>query len=207
MQNQQAGRVGDYVTPTTAKSGTSLGEKLKMAGAGGLLLVAGVVGAFTYFKSQKNVVLFENSTDQAGELSLNGKSYGSLPPHQHLRVELDAASYTLSFAAGATKLDEGTLVVPEHASGLGTVGYRAVYNLGGRKGLAVVTKYYGGSLKDSVVPFESSKRLVEVPRAELANVDETFPKSISVKKGQSYGSVVLVCHVDEEKETVGCPGW
>jgi hypothetical protein len=153
------------------------------------------------------VVLFENSAAVAGELSLNGKPYGSIGPHQHLRVELDAASYTLSFAAGSTKIDEGTLVVPEHASGLGTVGYRGVYNLGGGKGLAVVTKYYGGMMKDTVVPFDSGKHLVEVPRAELASVDETFPKSISVPKGQSYGSVVHVCHVDEEKETVGCPGW
>jgi hypothetical protein len=186
----------------------SLWEKLKI---GGLLVFAGVGGIFAlvmFYKIQQNAVLFENSLDKAGDLSLNGKSYGSLGPHQHLRLELDPESYALTFSADGTKLDEGTLVVPKLKGGLGNVGYRAVYNIGGQKGLGVVTKFYGGGLKDTVVPIESGKRLVEVPpNADLAKVDEAFPKSITVPKGAMFGTVVRLCHIDEEKEAVGCPGW
>jgi len=88
------------------------------------------------------------------------------------------------------------------------LGYRAVYNLGGKKGLAVVTKYYGGTFEDSVVPVAEGTRLVEVPAAQsLDRIDDGFPDSITVPKHQSYGTLVRVCHVDEAKGTVGCPGW
>jgi hypothetical protein len=213
MQNQPTpgNAVGDYAGSAVAtRSESPLGglwKKLKMGATAALFLFAAGFGGLSYFKSQKNVVLFENSLDKPGELSLNGKSYGSLEPHKHIRLELDAASYTVSFNGGGAKLDEGTLEVPKGKGGFGTVGYRAIYNIGGKKGLGVITKYYGGSNKDNIRLVEEGKRVVEVPNVELTKIDEGFPDSITVPKGQSYGSVVRVCHVDEEKQTVSCPGW
>lgn len=210
MQYEQPmGQVGGYGSSTASGfwSRFSLLEKIKFAGIGVVLVGAGIVGVMNYTKSQKNVVLFENSLDQAGELSLNGKSYGSLEPHKHIRLELAPDTYAVSFSAAGAKLDDSKLVIPQQKGGLGTVGFRAVYNIGGHKGLGVVTKYYGGSFKDSVVPVEEGKRLVETPNTELAKIDDVFPESITVPKGASFGSVVRVCHVDYEKETVGCPGW
>jgi hypothetical protein len=212
MQNQQPGypAVNYAETAVATRSRAplfSLWRKVQIGGAIALGLFAAGVALVAYFKSQKNVVFFENSLEKAGELSLNGKSYGTLEPHQHVRLELDAESYSVSFNGGGAKLDEGTLTVPKASGGFGTMGFRAVYNIGGRKGLGVVTKYYGGSLKDNVRPIEEGKRLVELPNLELTKIDDAFPDSIKVQKGVSFGTVVRVCHIDEEKETVGCPGW
>jgi hypothetical protein len=211
MQNQQpVGQVGvGYQAPEAGGffSRFSLWEKLRFGGLLALAAVGGVFALVMFNKAQKNVVVFENSLDKAGELTLNGKSYGTLEPRKHVRLELEPASYSVSFSTAGAKLDDGTLVVPKLKGGLGTTGYRAVYNLGGQKGLGVVTKFYGGSFKDNVRPIEEGKRLVEVPNVELAKVDDAFPESITVPKGASYGTVVRVCHLDYEKDTVGCPGW
>jgi len=184
----------------------TLWTKIKYAGTG--LFILGLLGfsALMMRKSMTNVVVFENSLDTAGELSLDGKSYGTIAPKQHVRVELEAKSYALSFSAGGKKLDEGTLAVPDKTKDM--TGYRAVYNLGGKKGLAVVTKIYGGgSLKDSVRVVEEGKRVIEVPYATLDKIDDSFPDTITVNKNAKFGSIVRVCHVDEAKDSVGCPGW
>ncbi|MGC4093031.1 MAG: hypothetical protein QM756_35120 [Polyangiaceae bacterium] len=214
MQNQfPVGSAGAYAPNAVSKpaggflSQFSLMEKLKFAGFALLIVGALVVWLVVSRRQHANVVVFENSLSKPGELTLNGKSYGTIAPRQHLRLELDSASYALSFGGAGEKLDEGTLVVPEVKSGIETMGMRAVYNLGGKKGLAVVTKMYGGSMKDSVRPVEEGKRLIEVPYQNIDGVDEAFPATVTVRKGQSFGSVTRVCHVDEEKETVACPGW
>ncbi|MBN1611188.1 MAG: hypothetical protein JW940_31435 [Polyangiaceae bacterium] len=183
----------------------TLGQKIKYGGTA--LVILGLVGwsFFLMRKAAANVVLFENSLDVPGELSLAGKSHGTIAPKKALRLELDKGSYALSFVGNGAKLDEGTLVVPGAKDGLG---YHAVYNLGGKKGIAVVTKYYGGTFKDQVAPVAEGTHLVEVaPTAKLERIDDTFPDSITVPKHATFGSVILVCHVDEEKQTVGCPGW
>jgi len=138
-------------------------------------------------------------------LSVAGKTYGSIAPRQALRLELDAGSHEVSFSGNGTKLDGGTLNVPQ---GAGAIGYRAVYNLGGKPGIAVVTKYYGGSFEDRVAMVAAGTRVVEVPGAQtLDRIDDGFPDTITVQKHQSYGTLVRVCHVDEAKGSVGCPGW
>jgi hypothetical protein len=183
----------------------TLAQKLKWGSAA--LVVLGLAG-YSFFlmrKAATNVVLFENSLDVPGELSLAGKSYGTIAPKKFLRLELDKGSYALSFVGNGAKLDEGTLAVPGAKDGLG---YHAVYNLGGKKGIAIVTKYYGGTFKDQVAPVAEGTHLVEFPGgSNLTGVDEPFPDSITVPKHATFGTVVHVCHVDEEKETVACPGW
>jgi hypothetical protein len=183
----------------------TLGQKIKYGGTA--LLILGLLGwsFFLMRKAAANVVLFENSLDVPGELSLAGKSYGTIAPKKSLRLELDQGSYAVAFVGNGAKLDEGTLAVPDGKDGLG---YRAVYNLGGKKGIAVVTKYYGGSFKDQVAPVAEGTRLVEVAvTARLDRVDDAFPDSISVPKHATFGTVTNVCHVNEEQGTVGCPGW
>ena len=183
----------------------SLMQKLKFAGTGIFVLGMAGISLFLLRQAQSNIVLFENSLDVAGELKLAGKSYGSISPRQALRLELDEGSYQVSFSGNGTQLDGGTLTVPK---GNSTIGYRAVYNLGGKKGIAVVTKYYGGTFEDRVAPIAEGTRVLEVPGAQkLDRIDDGFPDTITVPKHQSYGTVVRVCHVDEAKGTVGCPGW
>jgi len=183
----------------------SLMQKLKFAGSA--VVVLGLAGwsFFLFRQAQSNIVLFENSLDVPGVLSVAGKAYGSIAPRQALRLELDSGSHEVSFTGNGTKLDGGTLNVPK---GNGTIGYRAVYNLGGKPGIAVVTKYYGGSFEDRVVPVAEGTRVVEVPNAQtLDRIDDGFPDSVTVPKHQTFATLVRVCHVDEAKGTVGCPGW
>jgi hypothetical protein len=183
----------------------TLGQKIKWGGTA--LLILGLLGwsLLLMRKAAANVVLFENSLDVPGELSLAGKSYGTIAPKKCLRLELDKGSYALAFVGNGAKLDEGTLAVPGAKDGLG---YHAVYNLGGKKGIALVTKYYGGSFKDQVAPVAEGTHLVEFPSgAGLGLVDEPFPDSITVPKHATFGSRTHVCHVNEEQQTVGCPGW
>src|SRR5690606_23010981 len=180
-------------------------QKLKFVGTA--VVVLGLAGwsFFLMRQAQSNIVLFENSLDVPGELNVGGKSYGSIAPRQALRLELDSGNHEVSFTANGTKLDGGTLTVPK---GNNTIGYRAVYNIGGKKGLAVVTKYYGGSFEDRVAPVAEGTRVVEVPGAQaLDRIDDSFPDTITVPKHASFGTVVRVCHIDEAKGTVGCPGW
>jgi hypothetical protein len=201
-----------FSTPTVRRGGLAghfgnftLIQKLKFAGTALFVLGMSGLSFFLLRQAQSNIVLFENSLDVPGELSLAGKTYGSISPRQALRLELDEGKYEVSFTGNGTKLDGGTLTVPK---GNGAIGYRAVYNLGGRKGIAVVTKYYGGSFEDRVAPVAEGTRVVEVPGAQsLDRIDEGFPDTITVPKHQSYGTRVHVCHVDEAKGTVGCPGW
>lgn len=203
---------GAYAVPAAPrkKHGAAFGslgwlQMLKFAGTGIVVLALAGWSFFLLRKAQSNIVLFENSLDVPGELSLSGKSYGSISPRQALRLELDSGNYEVSFAGNGTKLDGGTLTVPK---GNSTIGYRAVYNLGGRKGLAVVTKYYGGAFEDRVATVAEGTRVIEVPGAQsLDRIDDGFPDTITVPKHASYGTVVRVCHVDEAKGTVGCPGW
>jgi hypothetical protein len=216
MANQES---GNWVPPTFAPNAKPPEKKAGLLGhlstwqkiqtAGVVVLAIGAAGyaAVLHFKAQANIVLFENSLEQAGELALNGKSYGTIEPHKHLRLEVETGTVNVTFSAGGTKLDEGTFTATGSKGGLGDIGYRGVYNIGGKKGLAIVTKYYGGSQKDYVNLIPEGKRSVDTPYVELAKVDDGFPASVTVRKGQSFGVVTRVCHVDEEKQTVGCPGW
>jgi len=103
-------------------------------------------------------------------------------------------------------LDEGTVLVPKK----GAFGYRALYNLGGKTGIAVVTKYYGkdAAFSDKVDAVPEGKRLVELPDTSvLKDVDEPFPPSIRTTKNAMSPSVTRVCHVDAKTKSVGCPGY
>jgi hypothetical protein len=177
----------------------------KLMYGGGAVFVVGTLAfaAVMMKQAHAHVVLFENSLDTAGELRLNGKSYGLIAPRRHLRVELDATTYTVEFQGAAGMLDQGDLVVKDLADDM--TGFRALYNLGGRKGLAVVTMTYGhDTRKHHVAPVPEGTRLVEVPHASLDDVDGTFPDRMTVKPRLS--SLTRVCHIDEQTKKLGCPG-
>jgi len=181
--------------------------KLRLGASVVAVIVGGGFAAAKHFKSQKNVVLFENSFDEPGTLSLNGKSFGAIGPHQHVRLELDGGTYAVAFESGGKKIDDGSLSVVSSKGGFGSVGYRGVYNIGGHKGLAVITKYYGSGPKDQVKLLSEGERVVETPRVELAKIDDGFPDSVTVPESQMYAEVTRVWHVDEQKDSVGCPGF
>lgn len=186
----------------------SIWMKIKLVGA--FLLLAGAGGFYLYISHRvaQNMVLFENSLDTKGELLIDGKSNGQLGPHQAVLVTLDSGSHKITLKGASGALDEGTLDVPKKAD----FGYHALYVLGAKSGVAIVTKYYSKTGKDAafedrvdVVP--PGTRLAEIPSTSaMTAVDSPFPETIQTTKNAMSPSVTRVCHVDAKRHPA-CPGW
>jgi hypothetical protein len=182
----------------------SLWTKLRLAGAGIALVVAVPFYFVISHRAASNVVMFENGLDAPGELLVDGDSKGTLDPKKHVALELAAGSHKVRFMGKKGALDEGTVLVPKK----GAFGYRALYNIGGKTGIAVVTKYYGkdAAFPDKVELVPEGTRIVELPdTAVMKDVDEAFPPTIRVTKNAMSPSVTRLCHVTGKN--VGCPGY
>lgn len=173
---------------------------LAIAG-GGLAMVAALgFSKFMAAKVDENWVTFTNSLDTVGELMVDGKSQGQLQPGAELRLEMEAGSHTVTLTNGGQTLDEGKLDVKDKA-------YHAVYNVGGKPGLALVTVHYGDSSRENTVnPIPSGQRVIEVPMT-FKKINDVFPESLTTHANVNSTSLTNVCRVDVEKQTVGCPGW
>jgi hypothetical protein len=184
----------------------TLWTKIRLALAGVALVVTVPFYLYVSHRSASNVVMFENSLEASGDLLVDGKSKGTLAPKQHVAVTLEPGSHALSFKGGKGVLDTGTLDIPKK----GNFGYKALYNLGGKPGIAVVTKYYGKdpAFPDKIDPVPEGTRLVELPETVVVKaVDEPFPDSIRTTRNAMSPSVTRLCHVDAKAKSVGCPGW
>ena len=182
----------------------SLWTKIRLGMAVLGLVVAVPFYFFITHRNASNIVMFENGLDAPGELIVDGDSKGTLNSKDHLAVELGTGSHKIKFMGKKGALDEGTVLVPKK----GAFGYRALYNLGGKTGIAVVTKYYGkdAAFTDKVDAVPEGTRLVELPdTAVMKDVDEAFPPTIRVTKNAMSPSVTRLCHVTGKN--VGCPGW
>lgn len=183
----------------------SLWTKIKLALSLVGLLIAGGFYLFITHRSAENMVLFENSLESAGELVIDGASKGELAPRAHLLLSLKSGSHTITLKGPRGALDEGTLDVPKKAS----FGYHGLYVLGGKSGVAVVTKYYGkdAAFEDKVDIVPLGTRLVELPSTSVMTpIDAPFPESIRTTKNAMSPSVMRVCHLDL-KHAPTCPGW
>jgi hypothetical protein len=170
---------------------------------GGAVVVAvGAIG-FSKFMSAKvdeNWITFTNSLETAGELLVDGKSQGSLQPGAELRMEMEQGSHTVAFTNGGKTVEEGKLDINKKA-------YHAVYNVGGKPGLALVTVHYGDSSRENTVnPIPEGQRVIEVPMT-FQKINDAFPESLTTHTNVNSTSMTNVCRVDMEKQSVGCPGW
>jgi hypothetical protein len=181
----------------------SLWNKIRLTLAGIGLLVTVPFYFYISHRTATNFVMFDNSLEVAGELAIDGKSQGTLGPKQHKMADLSSGSHKMTFTANAKELDSATLEIPKK----GDFGYHALYNLGGKGGIAVVTKYYGDDthFDDKVEMVANGTKLVELPsHIVMKDVDEAFPDSIRTTKNAMSPSVTRVCHVTGKK--IGCPG-
>jgi hypothetical protein len=164
--------------------------------------MVGALGFSRFMAGQvdENWVTFTNSLESVGELVLDGKTQGSLQPGGELRVEVEGRSHTVTFTNDGKTLDEGKLDVDKK-------GYHAVYNVGGKPGLALVTVHYGDSSRENTVnPIPDGQRVIEVPMT-FKKIDDAFPDSLTTNTNMDQMALTNVCRVDVEKQTVGCPGW
>ena len=185
------------------KSAVNPFSKLRMAGIAGSVVVAlGALGfsKFMASKVDENWVTFTNSLDKAGELLVDGESKGSLQPGAELRMEMEGGSHTVAFKDGGNIVDEGKIDITKKS-------YHAVYNVGAKPGLALVTVHYGDtSLENSVSPIPEGQHVIEVPMT-FKKIDDAFPETLTTNANIDQTALTNVCRVDAEKQTVGCPGF
>ncbi len=190
------------------------GPKIPIMTILGLVVaLIGAAGAFGFYfyishKGAQNMVLFENSLDAKGELLIDGSSKGQLGPHQSVLVTLDSGSHKVTLKGPSGSLDDGSLDVPKKAD----FGYHALYVIGAKSGVAIVTKFYSNpgtnaAFKDKVDVVPVGTRVAEIPSTSVMKpVDEGFPDTITATKNAMSPGVTRVCHVDA-KGKPACPGW
>jgi hypothetical protein len=185
---------------STSQTGGLVG-KLRIVGIAATVVAAlGLVGfsKFMAAKVDENWVTFTNSLDTPGDVIVDGKSQGALQPRAELRVKLDGGSHTVAFQSGGKTVEEGKIDINKK-------GYHALYNVGGKPGLAMVTMQYGNtSLENSVAPIPEGQRLIEVPMT-FQKINDPFPESLTTNGNMSSTARTNVCRIDKDK--VGCPGW
>jgi hypothetical protein len=180
---------------------TNLLQKYRLLGfAGTAVLALGAIGfsKFMASKADENWVTFSNSLETAGDLLVDGKSQGSLAPGAELRLVMEGGAHSVKLTSGDKTLDEGQLDINKKS-------YHAVYNVGGKPGLALVTVQYGNSaIENSLSPIPEGQRVIEVPMT-FTKINDEFPDSLTTRGSVDRTALTNVCRVEGEK--VGCPGW
>ena len=150
-------------------------------------------------------VLVDNGNDFAVEVEIGGEKL-SLGPKATGTVPAGDGKLTVR-ATGPNGFSEtASLELP--ATGWRTAGRTAVYNVGGKSSLGVVTVTYGhvaGSLKPLVM-LPPEPRLVLLPVGSYGAIDAAFPQEVTASRRQSGAILQRVCRVDVEAKKIGCPG-
>jgi hypothetical protein len=165
-------------------------------------------GAYVAKRETKSYVVFANGSAEAVDLAIDGAPHGKVSARSSVTIDLVPGDHRV--VAGS---DRGTFSVPPR--GVGDVGFRGLYNIGGKGRLAVVTKYYAvgrAPFDDRVAPIAEGTRFTALPDAMSVDglaVDRAFPSSISVPQGTRYMAVTRVCHLTARSldTTVGCAGY
>jgi hypothetical protein len=175
----------------------------------GVLSTAPLVawGAFAAKREVTSYVVFANG-DRAVELVVDGAARGELPAGESVTIALAPGEHQVS--AGA---DRATFSIPARAN---DTGFRALYNIGGGAGLAVVTKYYSVGpvpFDRRIEPIPEGTRFTALPDAlafDSLPIDRAFPTAVSAPHGTPYVALTHVCHVAAGvggEATVGCAGY
>jgi hypothetical protein len=170
------------------------------------LLILPIVawGALFAKRETKNSVVFANNGAEAIDLVVDGVARGKIAAR---------ASVTLDVALGEHRVvaggERGSFSIPSRRDG---VRARGLYNVGGKSGLAIVTKYYAvgrAPFEDKVEPIAEGTRFMLLPNAmggDALAVDRAFPDGVSVPRGTTYTTVTHLCRITAPG-TVGCAGY
>lgn len=172
--------------------------------AGTVGLVAVIVGGVFVadFATPPHEVLVDNGNAFAVEVDI-GSKHLTVAPHGHGSVRVRPGTLEVK-AIGPGFVDRASIEMPD--KGWNDTGRTAVYNVGGRSQLAVVTMTYGtvpGAHSSPIKILPRSHKLTLLPVGVYGAIDEAFPKS--VKSKGSGVTVTRVCHVDVENKSVACP--
>jgi hypothetical protein len=171
---------------------------------GGILLLGG--GFYLYMKiSPQHEVLVDNGNAFAVEVDVGGEHL-SLAPRASATVKAHDGELTVK-ATGPNGFSE-TATVTFPRSGWSTRSRTAVYNIGGKSPLAVVSVVYGSvpGAPKPIVMLPPEPRLALLPIGSYGAIDGSFPEEVTTRRTQLGVIVQRVCHVDVEAKRVGCGG-
>jgi hypothetical protein len=163
------------------------------------LLVALGAGLYIYTKvTPQHRILVENGYDQAVDVTIDGDRF-SIGPRSSTSVAVGDGAITVK-AAGPI---EETHSIEMPSTGWRSAGRVALYNIGGKSHLAVVTITYGTTFDaPPTMLVGHDKQLVLLPPGVTGDVDAAFPSQV---ESHSVGAVIQhVCRIDGERFT--CPG-
>ncbi len=170
-----------------------------IAGVVVALIAVGALGLVIYTKvTPQHRLLIDNATETSVAVEIDGKTL-HVGPRSSTSVAVGDGR--LAIHATAPNLDERvTLDLP--ASGWNTPGATAVYNIGGRGDLAVVSMGYGTVFHAPPIQFLGHEQRAVLVPGVMGEIDEPFPAQI---ESRGTGTVLRhVCHVDGER--FKCPG-
>jgi hypothetical protein len=177
-----------------------------LAGAfvGALALLIG--GFFLYKKvTPQHDVLVDNGNDFAVDVEIGAEKF-SLGPKTGRTVAVGDGALTVK-ATGPNGFSEtASIEFPE--TKWSSHGRTAVYNIGGKSPLAIVSVTYGTYLggPKPIVMISPEPRLALLPAGTYGDIDSSFPEQVSTRRGQSGAIVQRVCRVDVQAKRIGCGG-
>jgi len=142
-------------------------------------------------------ILIDNAHEFVVDVEVDGDRF-TIGPRSSTSVAVHDGAHTIH----TSQLNE-TITLDLPATGWSTAGRTALYNIGGRGELAIVTMVYGSVFDAPPTAFIGHEaKAVVLPLGVGGEIDEAFPAQVTSKRG---GAVIRrVCHVDGER--FKCPG-
>jgi hypothetical protein len=172
--------------------------------AGAILLLGG--GYFLYMKvTPQHEVLVENGNDFAVEIEVGGEKL-SLGPRASSVVKAGDGQLTVKATGPGGFSETASIELPK--TGFQTGGRTAVYNVGGKSPLAVVSVTYGhvAGAPKPVVMIPAEPRLALLPGGAYGAIDGAFPEEVTTSRSRMGAVIQHVCRVDVQARKIGCPG-
>jgi hypothetical protein len=169
-----------------------------------LLALPTAAGFGTYFglvhhAAPPSYVFVANAGPSKVELSVDGKPQGMIEPGGSARIDMPRGQHAIKVA------DPSKGVVVDSAMVKMDPGARLLFNVSGAASLAVVTRGYGASAVDRVLPVPPGRLVPLPPDVSGTGIDVPFPATVSAPAGESSATLSQLCSYDALKRTVGCP--
>lgn len=168
-----------------------------------LLALPTAAGFGTYYGLVHNAapasyVFVANAGSSKVELSVDGKPQGTIEPGGSARIDMPRGQH-------AIKLVDPSKAVVDSATVNMEPGARMLFNVSGAASLAVVTRGYGASAADRVLPVPQGRLVPLPPDVSGTGIDVPFPATVSAPAGATSATISQVCSYDALKRSVGCP--
>lgn len=150
--------------------------------------VAGVVVMLARSRTDSARLYFDNGTDAAVKIEVDGKTEATVPAHAAAEVKAKVGSLKLRVLKdNGSALEEATLDVP---AAQGITDRKWIYNVAGKSRYKVYSLAYGNATPDRPRPIGEGKKFFELPSADAYFLGTEAPAD----KGRAGTTVAVVGH-------------